>query len=187
MLEVNFDPFPVLETQRLCLRKFTTEDTPAMFVLRSDEEIMHFIPRPLAKTEQDARELIDKMNTGIANAELINWAIVLKETNALIGLVGFVKIHKEHYRGELGYMLHKNFHGKGLMLEATTAVIEHGFNTMNLHSIEAIINPANSKSARVLERHNFRKEAHFKENFFHRGVFEDTIIFGLLKSDYKKS
>jgi ribosomal-protein-alanine N-acetyltransferase len=184
MLEAGFDPFPSLETPRLFLRKLQPGDASAMFVMRSDEEIMHFIPRPIAKTEQDALELIEKMNVAIANAELINWGIALKENNILIGMAGFVKIHKENYRAELGYMLNKNFHGKGIMMEATTAIIKYGFTTMHLHSIEALINPDNHKSAAVLERNKFRKEAHFKENFFHRETFEDTVIYGLLKSEW---
>ncbi|HYG52862.1 MAG TPA: GNAT family protein, partial [Flavobacteriales bacterium] len=96
------------------------------------------------------------------------------------------KLHKENYRAELGYMLNKHFHGKGIMLEATAAVIHYGFEIMKLHSIEALINPENHKSAKILERSGFRKEAHFKENFFHNGVFEDTVIYGLLKAEYKK-
>src|SRR6185369_39553 len=160
-------------------------DKEDMFTMRSNPEWMHFIPRPLATTVNEAVELIDKMNTAIENKELINWGIALKETNVLIGMVGFVKIHKEHYRAEIGYLLNGNFHKKGIMHEAVQAVIAYGFTHMNLHSIEAIVNPENIRSANVLERNGFRKEAHFKENFFHRNVFEDTVMYGLLKSEYK--
>ncbi|HYG53167.1 MAG TPA: GNAT family N-acetyltransferase, partial [Flavobacteriales bacterium] len=79
MLEVHFDPFPQLETHRLYLRKMELADAPAMFAMRSDKEVMHYIPRPLAKTVEDAAELILKMNTAIANTELVNWGICLKE------------------------------------------------------------------------------------------------------------
>ena len=60
------------------------------------------------------------------------------------------------------------------------AILKYGFNTLKLHSVEAIVNPDNMQSIRVLEKNNFVKEAHFKENYFHEGKFKDTVIYSLL-------
>ena len=52
---------------------------------------------------------------------------------------------------------------------------------MQLHSLEAKINPSNSASAMLLEKNNFIKEAHFKEDCFWEGEFSDTVVYSLLK------
>ncbi len=116
----------------------------------------------------------------IVSNEGINWAITLKENPKLIGIIGFYRTKPEHYRSEIGYMLLPEFNGQGIITEAITRMIEYGFNDMKLHSIEAIIDPDNIASAKVLEKNNFIKEAHLKENEFYDGRFLDTVIYSLL-------
>ena len=78
-------------------------------------------------------------------------------------------------------MLHPAFWKKGIMKEALLHVIDFGFDEMNLHSIEANINPDNTASAMLLESTGFVKEAYFKEDYFFNGAFHDTIIYSRLK------
>ena len=54
MLDINFTPFPNLETDRLILRRLSAEDILEIFALRSNKEVMKYIPRPLVKTMDDA-------------------------------------------------------------------------------------------------------------------------------------
>jgi [ribosomal protein S5]-alanine N-acetyltransferase len=181
MLEVNFSPFPEICTNRLILRQPMLSDAQDMFELRSNIDVMQYVNRPIAKTIDDAVELINKVNTIIANNEGINWFMDLKDNpQQVIGNIGIWQLKKEDYRGEIGYMLHPNFWRKGLMQEAIEAVIEYGFNTMQLHSLEAKINPLNTASASILEKTGFVKEAHFKEDYFWNGKFLDTIVYSLL-------
>ena len=68
------------------------------------------------------------------------------------------------------------------MQEAIEPVIDWGFNTIQLHSIEATVNPDNIASKNILLKNGFVQEAYFKENFYYEGQFLDTVIFSLLKS-----
>jgi ribosomal-protein-alanine N-acetyltransferase len=180
VLTLNFSPFPVLTTQRLRLRQISAADQIEMLQLRSDERVMRYIDRPRAKSIDDAMELIQKMMDGVINNESITWAITNMNDDHLIGSIGYWRIMKEHYRAEIGYMLHPNFHGKGLMQEAISAVIDFGFNDMKLHSIEANVNTGNEASQKLLEKNRFVREAFFKENFYFEGKFLDTFIYSLL-------
>jgi [ribosomal protein S5]-alanine N-acetyltransferase len=81
--------------------------------------------------------------------EWINWAITLKSTNKLIGLICFWNISKEHSKAEIGYELMANYQGKGIMQEALTTVVEHGFANMKLHLIEAFPNQNNSNDKTI--------------------------------------
>lgn len=180
MLEINFHPFPVLETERLILRRIVAGDAPQILKLRSDPGTMKYIPRPLAKTLEDAMEHFRQIEEKIEANVGINWAISLKNSPEFIGIIGHFRIKPEHYRAEIGYMLLPEFHGKGIMPEAISMVIAYGFEDMKLHSIEAIIDPENKASAAVLEKNGFVREAHLKENEFYDGKFLDTVIYSLL-------
>jgi ribosomal-protein-alanine N-acetyltransferase len=181
MLTVNFNPFPVLETERLRLRQITEVDKNEIFALRSDKDIMQYVPRPLMKTMDEAVAFIKMINENIEKQEFINWAITSKSDDLLIGVIGFYRMQKENYRAEVGYILHTDFHKQGIMKEALDVVIDYGFIQMKLHSIEAVIDPRNTASENVLIRSNFVKEAHFRENFLHQGEFLDSMHYSLLE------
>ena len=106
MLTVNFTPFPVLNTDRLFLRSINHEDAEAIFSIRSDSRVMEYLDRPLAKTIEDAHELIGRIEHSLTENEGITWAITLKDDPRLIGTIGFWRLMKEHFRAEIGYLLH---------------------------------------------------------------------------------
>jgi len=180
MLTVNFNPFPKLETERLVLRRLTTDDAAAVFRLRSNPETMKYVPRPLAVTVDDALGHIALIDEKINSNTGINWAITLKGNPEFIGIIGNFRIEPENYRAEIGYMLLPEFNGQGIISEAIARVVRYGFEEMRLHSIEAIIDPDNLASARVLEKNNFVKEAHLRENELYNGKFLDTVIYSII-------
>ena len=182
MLRPNFSPFPEIKTGRLLLRRMTERDAKELLYLRSSEEVMKYIDRERTKSISDAKLFIDKIDASINTNNGIIWGIALKEKpRTLIGNIGYWRLVKEHYRAELGYMLHPAFWKKGIMKEALFRVIDFGFGEMNLHSIEANINPGNTASAMLLKSAGFVKEAYFKEDYFFNGAFHDTIIYSRLK------
>lgn len=183
MLTINFSPFPVLETERLILRRITNDDANGIFRLRSNPDTMEYVPRPLAETIDDALTHIATIEEKIANNTGINWAITLKDNPEFIGIIGNFRIEFENYRAEIGYMLLPEFSGKGIISEAIARVVRYGFEEMGLHSIEAVIDPGNIASARALEKNNFVKEAHLKENEFFNGKFLDTVIYSIINPD----
>ncbi|UQD56847.1 GNAT family N-acetyltransferase [Flavobacterium sp. K5-23] len=181
MLSLNFSPFPNIETERLLLRRVDKKDVNEIFELRSNIETMKYIPRPIVKSIEEALEHIANIDEKIKANEGINWAITLKNDTRLIGIIGHYRIKPEHFRAEIGYMLLPEYNGKGIVTEAVNEVVNYGFNTMNLHSIEAIISPDNLASEKVLQKNGFIKEAYFKQNECFNGRFIDTVIYSLLK------
>ena len=180
MLEFNFSPFPTIETERLLLRRITNDDVNEIFELRSNPETMKYIPRPLVKTTEDALEHIAMIDEKITTNIGINWGISLKDNPKLLGIIGFYRMQPENYRAEIGYMLSPDFHGKGIIPEAVNKLIRYGFDDLKLHSIEAVIDPENFASEKVLQKCNFVKEAHFKESEFYEGRFLDKVVYSLL-------
>lgn len=179
-LQVAFTPFPVLRTGRLLLRRIEPEDAEAMLFLRSDPTIMQYLDREPAQTIGEAAFFIRMITEALERNEGINWGISLTDDPRLIGTIGFWRLMKEHYRAEIGYLLHPDFWGQGLVSEAMTAVMNYGFEVMKLHSVEANVNPDNKASVRILQKAGFVQEAYFRENYYFRGRFLDSLIFSKL-------
>ena len=181
MLQINFHPFPVLETDRLVLRNLHADDVNDLFEIRSNPVTMQYIPRPLAKTLSDAAVVIE-MITGFTNKnERINWAITEKGSIKLIGVIGYVNIKPESLRAEVGYVLNNDYARKGISYEALQVVLDYGFEVMKLHSVEAIIHAENHASVKLIEKAGFVKEAYFKDYIFHNGRFHDELVYSLIR------
>ena len=186
MLTINFQPFPNLESERLVLRRLKDSDAPEVYKIRSNLERMKYIPRPILQNEEEALAMIQMMNAKIDENTDINWAVCLKNSDKIIGFMGFYRVQPESYRTEIGYMILPEYDGKGYVSEAVTTMLNYAFNTVGFHSVEAVIDPNNFGSARVLEKNGFRKEAHFIENFFWNNEFIDSVHYGILKREFVK-
>jgi ribosomal-protein-alanine N-acetyltransferase len=141
---------------------------------------MQYVDRKPCESEEEAAAFIRMITDNLDNNNGISWAITTHDSDEMIGSIAIWRIVKEHYRGELGYVLLPDYQRKGLMHEALNAVIAYGFTDMGLHSLEANINPDNAASQKVLERHGFVREAYFKENYYSNGRFLDSAIYSLI-------
>lgn len=178
MLELNFHPFPTIHTERLLMRCMLKKDFRAMFELRSNADVLCYIGKLPMKTEKEAKKLIETILNGQFENNSVMWVIALKEEPSwMIGNICYWRIEKDHYRAEIGYVLHPQYWNKGIMNEAIRPVIDYGFEQMKLHSIEANIDPDNAASEALLQKNGFVKEGHIKENYFFGGKFVDTVIY----------
>lgn len=180
---MQFLPFPTLETERLILRRVTADDTESVFIMRSDPEVMQFIPRPIAVTQEDALAVIHMINDFLEKNEKINWGIEWKETQEMVGMIGYVNVKPEHFRAEVGYSLARAWHRRGIMREALLCIMKYGFEAFKLHTIEAIIDAENIASGKLLESVGFRQEAYFREDFLFKDRFRDSIHYGMLQRE----
>ena len=187
--EINkkvFEQYPELESDRLKYRQITLADSETLFNIRTNPDVMKFMDVEELKSLTESEELINSIGESFKSGAGINWGMIEKSQNKFMGYFGIWKIDAKHCRGEIGYALLPEFWGKGYMLEAANKLIEYGFRELNLHSIEANVNPDNSSSIKLLEKIGFRKEAHFRENYLFRNEFKDSFIYSLLESDLIK-
>ena len=186
MERFDFTVFPDLTTTRLFLRKIEHEMADALFALRSDPTLMKYIDRAVVTDKKEIHEMIDKMHDLAEKGQGISWGIYLHDDPSnLIGYIGYYRTQPQHFRAEVGYMLATMYQQKGFMWEAMVAVLNYGFHSMNLHSVEAVINPANTASQKLLEKAGFQQEAYFRENYFFDGKFLDSAVYSLLKREFK--
>lgn len=169
MQRLNLNPFPVLETERLLLRQLTNDDAQEIFIHRSDKRILEFIDIPVAKSMEDALAFISKINNFIAANESAYWGIQLKDRQEIIGSICLWNVDYEEEKAETGYVLHPDFQGKGYMQESITAVIEFGFQKLNLNKMVAEVHLDNLPSIKLLRRNGFAFDS----------VSEDCEIYSL--------
>jgi ribosomal-protein-alanine N-acetyltransferase len=162
------------------LRNVTQEDVNEIFFLRSDKRVLQFLGREPAGSVEEASLFIKKINELENNNEGINWGIKLKNEENLIGTICYWNITKQHYRAEMGYVLHPDHQGKGIMQEAMSEVLQYGSTVMKLHSVEARVDPENAASVKLLERSNFIREGLFKEDYFYNGRFLNTAVYSFI-------
>jgi ribosomal-protein-alanine N-acetyltransferase len=110
--------------------------------------------------------------------------LIEKKNKTVIGSCGFHKWNKEHSRSEIGYEIHKEYQNQGYMSEAIKEVINYGFKKMNLNRIEALIDPTNENSIRIVEKNGFKREGILRGHYKNGNEFEDSIMYALIKSDY---
>lgn len=180
MLAIDLTVFPVLHTERLVLRELVKEDALALHRMRSDERVMRHIPRDLEQAVEESERLIATIAQNRSENTGITWGISLKEEGTLIGTVGFYRLQLEHHRGEIGYLLHPDRWGMGYAGEAVDAAVDHGFRILGFHSIEAVTDPENLASNRLLKAQGFTLEAHFRENYLRNGKFLDSLVWSRL-------
>jgi len=157
-LKALFTPFPALSTPRLILRALRPTDIDDLYKYASDPEIDHHVPWNHYKNIDEARE---NLNEFLADYELHGmgaWGIEHRADQRLIGIINTSIPHRINRRVELGYTISRAYWGQGLATEAVKALIEFGFEKMNLVRIEAVILPENLASARVLEKSGMQFE-----------------------------
>lgn len=180
MLKIDLTSFPALTTSRLSLREVNENDVEDIYFLRSDPQTMRYLDRLPITSKSEALIFIKKIKEAQRKNKSLTWAISLKGEPLLIGIVCYWNIVNEHHRAEVGYTLHPAYQHRGIMHEALAAVLDYGFHRLKLHSVEANVNPENTPSIRLLERHGFTREAYFKENYFFNDKFLDSAIYSLL-------
>ena len=117
------------------------------------------------------------------NPEKAEWFIQFN--NKIVGRVGFVNLSRSNNRGEIGYWLDKNASGHGIMTKAFSLIEKNAFENWGFNRIELKIDPKNTKSLGVAKRMNYKQEGILRQEHFIHDVYEDSILFSKLKSEYK--
>ena len=173
-----------LKTERLLLRKLREDDLDNFYAWASDPDVARYVTWDAHQSPDETREFIDSTRDRYKNGRLAPWAIVHGQDNIMIGLDGFCEWNTKHRRAELAYVLSKAYWNKGYMTEASRAIIDFGFQYMNLNRIEARCRIPNIGSARVMEKCGMRFEGILREVSYIKGCFRDLKIYAIVKRDW---
>lgn len=183
----NLKPFDQvrLSTERLLLRPLESADAQALFAVFSDTKVMRYWSGVAWDSIDKADETIARYSKALAENESLGLGIVDSQTDELIGTCSLFHLDEQSRRAEIGYGIASASWGKGYMHEALTALINYGFDALNLHRMEADTDPRNTASRRCLERLGFVNEGLLRERWIVNNEICDTSFYGLLRSDWQ--
>ena len=174
---------PTIETKRLRLRPFELSDAKDVQRLAGDGAIADTtlnIPHPYE--DGMAEEWISTHQPKFESGELLNFAIVSRTSDKLIGAIG-LRIVPRFERAELGYWIGKPYWKNGYCTEAGRAVLQYGFSVLKLNRIHASHLKRNPASGRVMQKLGMVHEGCARQHAKRWDRFEDLVFYGIIK-DY---
>ncbi|WP_455929204.1 GNAT family N-acetyltransferase [Pseudomonas fluorescens] len=171
--------FPTLSTQRLRLRELQACDAPQLFSIHADAASMRWYGVDPMTDLAQAHALIDTFAQWRTHPNPgTRWG--LEHQGKLIGSCGLFKWNRAWNSCALSCELAPAARGQGLMREALQAMLDWGFEHMQLHRVEALVHPQNNASHALLERLGFKAEGTLREAGFWNGQRHDLRVLGLL-------
>lgn len=152
----------ILETPRLILRHQLLDDLDSLFALYCDPDIIKYIPDAPRSLDETREELEWHMHGHPKHPELGLWATIHKQTNQFIGRCGLLPWAIDgRNEVEVAYTISQAFWGQGLGTEAAQAILDYGFEKLQLSRLICLIDKENLASIKVAEKigMSFEKEA----------------------------
>lgn len=175
-----------LSTNRLTLRRVTADDAPHLLAYLSKPEVVRHMGLDPFTSLEDALEEIAWYDSILEEGTGVRWGITLTGQDEVIGSCGFLNVSSKHQRAEIGFELSPDYWRQGIAHEALEVVVRHGFAQLGLHRIEALVEPTNIASQRLLERVGFIREGLLRGYEFTQGKYDDLYMYSLLEIDRMK-
>lgn len=155
-------PWTILETARCEVREFVPEDLEAIRALY-DEEAVRFLEAPSEDTAKEKKILEAYIDRVYRLCGYGHWAVLSRQTGELVGRIGF-SFPNSSAPGpapdaSFGYMVRKDWRGKGIAREVCAALIEYGFSQLGFERIGADTALSNTASDKILRSFGFREVA----------------------------
>lgn len=174
-----------LATARLDLRPLALSDGDAVFALRSDPIVQRYGSHPAWTERRTAVDYIERNMRAMAAGTDAQFAIVRRADAVVVGTCTLYQLDAQCRLAQLGYALRAAEWGRGYAAEAVTALLDWGFDALELNRVEADVDPRNAPSLRAMERLGFTREGHLRERWIVGGEVCDSLIFGLLAREWR--
>ena len=180
--------FPVLKTESLLLREFRLSDAPAVFEMYARADMNEWLPHEPMQSIVEAEERVRGRKSLFERGMGYRWAITFKDSpEKVIGSCGYFHVRIGTQTFEMGFEVHPDLWRKGIMTEVLTAILDYSFSETALlpvHRVEALVDPGNLASIRLLEKLGFTEEGLRREFGYWKGKFQDVKLFALLKREW---
>lgn len=163
----------ILTSERLVLKALTENDIPALFDYFSNKSNFPYVQMTEYQNEEEVKNYLLKMQTGIDAGKWFLWGIYLNHENTLVGTISLWNFSEDRQTAEFGYGLFPQYRGYGYMSEAINTCVNFGFNALKMKKIEAYTQKNNQPSIVILEKLGFL----FETLVIEEG--EEMVIYGI--------
>jgi RimJ/RimL family protein N-acetyltransferase len=177
-----------IETARLTIRRYVENDYDDLLKLQSSPDVTRFLLYGPKTPEQVKESLAGRLAdvSMDSDGQALTVAVILRETGQHVGEVTLFVQNAEHRGGEIGFVFHPEFHGRGYAAEAAIELLRIGFEDFGMHRIIGRLDARNTGSANLLKRLGLRQEAHFVQNEFLKNEWTDELVFAMLADEWNK-
>jgi ribosomal-protein-alanine N-acetyltransferase len=177
---------PILSTARLTLRPFADADKEALFALHTDPAVVRYWDSPAWKDRSRADRFVRICREMEEEGTGVRLAVDRTDTGSFIGWCCLVELNPDYRSASMGYCFQTAACGHGFATESAAALIQWGFDALDLNRIQAQTDTRNLASARVLEKLGFVREGTLREDCIVEGEVSDSWVYGLLRRDWRK-
>lgn len=157
----------ILETERLYLREMNQGDFRSLCEILQDERTMYAYEG--AFSDQEVQEWLDRQLSRYEKWNFGLWAVILKETDKMIGQCGLtMQPWKESEVLEIGYLFNRHYWHRGYATEAARACKKYAFETLGASEVCSIIRDTNLASQNVAIRNGMTKTDSWTKHY--RGI-----------------
>ena len=175
---------PTLTTARLVLRPFRDADRREVFELHSNARVMRYWDSAPWRDETQADRFLARCRALSDNEAGARVAVERRDTGRFIGWIGLQHWDHDNRSANLGYVFAEHAWGQGYATEAGRALLEWGFDVMDLNRVSAQTDTRNEASARVLTKIGFTLEGILRENVIVDGEVSDDATYSLLRREW---
>lgn len=179
-----FSDLPVLETDRLILRKIRKSDAEDFFRYASDEEVARHVLWHAHRSIADTKRQIRIYRKQYRHGDPSSFAIIEKKSKRMIGTIGYMWIDTVDCSAEIGYSLCREYWNRGLMTEALKEIIRFSFSILMLNRLEAQHGTDNPASGKVMEKCGMTKEGILRQRVINKGRLTDIALYSILREEY---
>ena len=174
-----------LSTERLLIKPITQNDLNYVHTLHSLPEVDQFNTLGIPENIRDTSAILDKWITenSLKNTRSFTFTIGLQTCQKCIGIIGITLGKPKYNNAEIWFKFHPAYWNKGYATEAVNAILEFGFNTLQLHRIEAGSATGNIGSIKVLEKAGMIREAHTRQLLPLQSGWSDNYGYAKLATD----
>lgn len=181
-----FKPFPILETERLILRRLQQTDLRDVFEYASNENISRQVLWDAHQSLRESQRFLDYTFERYRRGEMAPFAIEHKTDRKMIGTIDFAWWERGNGTVEIGFALSEKYWGLGLIPEAARAMQQFAFEKMGVTRIEARCFAENSQSIRVLEKMGMTYEGTLRQRLLVKGERRNVHMYSILHQEWKQ-
>src|SRR6266436_1406155 len=146
-----------IETSRLILRPFESDDVDAAFTWFGNPIVMRFTPTGPDTSIEQTKARVAKYQEHQAAHGFSKWIILERRLGRPIGDSGLLML-QEYGWIDFGFRLAQPYWGKGLATEVASVWVRAAFDDFHIDRLTAIVHPENLASIRILEKLGFLTE-----------------------------
>ena len=150
----------------------------------NDEDVCHYNSHHrFPNYDENMRDYFERVIKSRTNLVL---AICDKETDKHIGNIALENIDTLNRNAEFAILVGDRSHWKkGVGKQATTLILRHGFDQLNLYRVSCGAFEENIAIRHIAESLGFKEEGTSRSAIWKNGTFKNIIHFGVLRDEFK--